>query len=56
MEYMHNVTNNFPDGLFMSVRKLHVHDYLRGFEHNFFARISRAFPLLNQLVIPNLLG
>jgi len=53
MEYIHNVTNNFPSGLFMSVRKLHVHDYLHPPEHDFFARISRAFLLLNELPIPN---
>jgi len=56
MEQMHIVTNNFPGGLFMSVRKLCVNDSLRPFEHDFFAHISRAFPLLNRLSIYNLNG
>jgi len=46
-------TRNFPGGLFMSVRFLLVFDMCSPFEHDFFARISQAFPLLNKLLILN---
>ncbi|CAF3531715.1 unnamed protein product [Rotaria socialis] len=46
MERMHSVTNNFPGGLFMNVR--------RPFEHYFFTRISVSFSLLTSLEISNL--
>ncbi len=52
-ERMDIYTRNFPGGLFMSVRFLLVFDVWYPFEHDFFARISRAFPLLNKLVILN---
>ncbi|CAF1294898.1 unnamed protein product [Rotaria sordida] len=48
MEYMCNVANNFFGDLFMSVRQLQLYD--------FFARISRAFPLLNILNVISLHG
>jgi len=54
MERMHRVNNNFPGGLFMSVRSLCVFDCCRPFEHDFFARIARDFPLLNSLKVSNL--
>ena len=53
MERMHAVTNSFPGGLFVSVRSLRVNDYFRPFEHDFFARIARDFPLLNSLEVFN---
>ncbi|CAF4009272.1 unnamed protein product [Rotaria sordida] len=56
MEYMCNVANNFVGGLFMSVRQLQLYDFLVPFEHDFFARISRAFPLLNILNVISLHG
>jgi hypothetical protein len=56
MEYMFNVSNNFPGGLFMSVRKLQLYDFFLPFEHDFFARISRAFPLLNILNVIDIHG
>ena len=56
LKFMRNVTNNFPGGLFVSVCKLCVQDIFRPFEHDFFARISRAFPLLNRLAIFNFAG
>ncbi|CAF4370411.1 unnamed protein product, partial [Rotaria sordida] len=56
MEYMCNVANNFVGSLFMSVRQLQLYDFLVLFEHDFFARISRAFPLLNILNVSSLHG
>jgi hypothetical protein len=56
MKHMNNITNSFPGGLFMSVRKVHLNDLFVPFEHTFFARISRAFPLLSQLAIFNING
>ncbi|CAF1313478.1 unnamed protein product [Rotaria sp. Silwood1] len=53
MEHMHSITNNFPGGLFMNVRRLFVTDSLHPFEHYFFARISLSFPLLISLEISN---
>jgi len=53
MERMHAVTNNFAGGRFMSVRSLGVSDSIRPFEHEFFARIARAFSLLNSLRVFN---
>jgi len=47
------VSNNFPGGLFMSVRKLQLYDFFLPFEHDFFARLSQAFPLLNILNVIN---
>jgi hypothetical protein len=52
MERMHTITNNFPGGLFMNVRRVYVCDNFP-FEHNFFARISLSFPLLDSLKISN---
>jgi hypothetical protein len=38
----------------MSVRSLCVVDCCRPFEHDFFARIARDFPLLNSLEVSNI--
>jgi hypothetical protein len=51
--YFQNINNNFPGGIFMSVRTLSVSDYTCPFEHDFFKRISRSFPLLNRLTVFN---
>jgi len=53
MERMDIHTRSFPGGLFMSVRFLLVFDLYHSFEHDFFARISRSFPLVKKLVIMN---
>lgn len=52
----HGVTNNFPGGLFMYVRVLWVTDLMRPFEHAFFQRISRSFPLLKSITVFNKVG
>jgi hypothetical protein len=53
LERMDTVTNKFPGGLFINVRHFVAYDMWRPFEHDFFARISQAFPLLNKLTISN---
>ncbi len=44
---MFNVSNNFPDGLFINVLKVQLYHFFLPFEEDFFAQISRSFPLLN---------
>ncbi|CAF1143331.1 unnamed protein product [Rotaria sordida] len=56
MDRMHIHSNKFAGGLFITVRYLYLQDYVHSFEHNFFAEISRAFPLLRTLMIFNLSG
>jgi hypothetical protein len=46
------LTNNFHDGLFTSVRKISLYDE-RSFEHQFFRRIQKSFPLLEELTVVN---
>jgi hypothetical protein len=52
---MHHITHSFPDSTFMNVRLLHMYDYSHSFEHDFFAQISRSFPLLllRRLILHN---
>ncbi len=47
-----NVTNNFPGELFNNVQEIELFDE-RPFEHDFFIRISQAFPFLKVLLIIN---
>lgn len=47
------ITNQFPDGLFESVREVSLYDE-RPFEHEFFLRIGKMFPLLEILSLTNL--
>ncbi|CAM4820753.1 unnamed protein product [Rotaria magnacalcarata] len=54
MKRMYNVTNSFPGGLFMNVRKLSLSDLFIPFEHDFFVKISQAFPLVSQLALLNM--
>ncbi|CAF3472364.1 unnamed protein product [Rotaria socialis] len=53
MERMDTLSNKFPGGLFMTVRHLVTQHLFRPFEHDFFVRISHAFPLLNKLILMN---
>ncbi|CAF1498670.1 unnamed protein product [Rotaria sordida] len=53
MERIYNITHKFPGGMFMNVRVLCVFDYDRPFEHDYFVKISRSFPLLCHLRIIN---
>jgi hypothetical protein len=50
--YFHSVTNSFQGGLFKSVTKMELYD-TRSFEHDFFKRITIAFPSLKRLVVVN---
>jgi hypothetical protein len=47
-----NITNNFPGGIFESVRVISLFDE-RPFEHEFFFRISQSFPFLERLTLIN---
>jgi len=53
MKYMQHITNNFPGDQCMNVHNLFVSDRMHPFEHDFFYRLSRAFPLLNHLPLFN---
>ena len=46
------ITNNFQDGLFKYVRKISLFDE-RSFEHQFFRRIQKSFPLMENLTVVN---
>ena len=47
-----NITNNFPGGLFPYVSEVSLFDE-RPYEHDFFLRLSKAFPSLRKLEIKN---
>jgi len=47
------ITNNFPDGLFKYVRQVSLYDD-RPFEHEFFVKIAKSFPFMEQLTIYNM--
>ncbi|CAF1080942.1 unnamed protein product [Rotaria sordida] len=53
LTYYDNITNNFSGGLFKYVHNVSLFDE-RPFEHEFFIRITQAFPFLKQLTINNL--
>ena len=53
MDDIHYITSRFPGGTFANVRVLRLRDICRSFEHSFFARIARSFPLLNELAVSN---
>ncbi|CAF2108133.1 unnamed protein product [Rotaria magnacalcarata] len=46
------IANNFPDGIFKCVRQVALFDE-RPFEHEFFLRLQKAFPLMNSLLVNN---
>ena len=47
-----NITHNFPGGLFPCVREISLFDE-HPYEHEFFLRLSQAFPFLRKLKIQN---
>ncbi|CAF1650921.1 unnamed protein product [Rotaria magnacalcarata] len=47
-----NITNNFPGGIFESVRRISLFDE-RPFEHEFFFQIAQSFPFLEKLTLIN---
>jgi len=53
MECIRPITHGFPGGMFMNVRVLRMFDTFDSFEHEFFAKISSAFPLLSRLRLFN---
>ena len=55
LTHFHDITNNFPGGQFIHVRNLYVVDTMRPFEHEFFQRITRSFPLLRSITVFNVL-
>lgn len=50
---MHGIGNSFPGGLFTNVRILYLVDDFLPFEHAFFLRIARSFPLITHLTVLN---
>ncbi|CAF3824208.1 unnamed protein product [Rotaria sordida] len=50
--FYNNITNNFPGGLFKSVRQISLCDE-HPFEHEFFIQIAEAFPYLKKLRLTN---
>ena len=52
LTYYNDISNNFPGGLFKSVRQISLYDE-RPFEHEFFLRIAQWFPLLQELTLHN---
>ena len=55
LTHLHGITNSFPGGEFIHVRSLYVIDAMCPFEHEFFRRITRSFPLLRSITVINLL-
>jgi hypothetical protein len=47
-----NITNNFPGGIFKSVRQISLFDE-RPFEHEFLLRIAHSFPFMKKLTLIN---
>ncbi|CAF1264653.1 unnamed protein product [Rotaria sordida] len=52
MEYYGDITNDFPGGLFEYVRVVSLNDE-HPFEHEFFLRIQKSFPFMEQLTVIN---
>ena len=51
-KYFSGVSNRFPGGRFDHVCRVSLYDE-KPFEHEFFVRIERSFPLMEQLIIDN---
>ncbi|CAF2813218.1 unnamed protein product [Rotaria sp. Silwood2] len=52
LKYYNKITNNFPGGIFINVRKVSLYDE-RPFEHEFFLRTQKLFPFMKELTIRN---
>jgi hypothetical protein len=52
LKYYHEITNNFPGGIFKYVREVSLFDE-RSFEHEFFLRIQKSFPFMEKLAVRN---
>ncbi|CAM2725413.1 unnamed protein product [Rotaria socialis] len=55
LNYYHNITNNFPGGLFKRVGEISLYDE-HPFEYEFFIEIAQAFPCLRKLSLSNRKG
>ncbi|CAF0968699.1 unnamed protein product [Rotaria sordida] len=52
LKYYDDITNHFPGGVFKYVRKVSLFDE-RPFQHEFFLRIEKSFPLMEELTVCN---
>ncbi len=52
MKHYNDITNSFSGGLFKCVEEISLFDE-RPFEHEFFIKISQAFPFLKKLTVSN---
>ncbi|CAF1204222.1 unnamed protein product [Rotaria sordida] len=52
LKYYHDITNHFSGGVFKYVRKVSLFDE-RPFQHEFFLRIEKSFPLMEELTVCN---
>ncbi|CAF2857008.1 unnamed protein product [Rotaria sp. Silwood2] len=52
MKNYDKISNNFPGGLFKCVRQISLFDE-HPFQHDFFIKISQAFPFLQKLTLEN---
>ncbi|CAF4365582.1 unnamed protein product, partial [Rotaria sp. Silwood2] len=52
LKYYNKITNNFPGGIFKYVREILLYDE-RPFEHEFFLRIQKSFPFIEELTVHN---
>ncbi|CAF1102925.1 unnamed protein product [Adineta steineri] len=52
MRYYTGISNSFPGGLFEHVRAVSLYDE-RPFEHEFFLRIQKSFPFMEELSLVN---
>ncbi|CAF1520085.1 unnamed protein product, partial [Adineta steineri] len=50
--YYTDISNSFPGGLFEHVRVVSLFD-VRPFEHEFFLRIQKSFPFMEELSLDN---
>ncbi|CAF4943822.1 unnamed protein product, partial [Rotaria socialis] len=53
MNVMHDISSNFPGGLFTNVHVIWLADIFCPFEHKFYDRIARSFPFLTELTVIN---
>ena len=51
-QHFSGVSNRFPAGRFNHIRKVSLYDE-KPFEHHFFVRLERSFPLMEQLIVVN---
>ncbi|CAF1509322.1 unnamed protein product [Rotaria sordida] len=52
LRHYYYIRNNFPGGLFKCVRQVSLYDE-HPFEHEFFLRIQKSFPLIEKLTLYN---